>query len=57
MQHEIDYVSFQYEALQEELAIPESVDSKLGLVIASPTENSVLRAMRLNRQPAGKERP
>lgn len=41
IQHEIDYVSFQYETLEEELAIPEGVDSKLGLAIASPTESSV----------------
>lgn len=40
-EHEIEYVSFQYEGLEEELAIPENIRAKVGLAIISTTENAV----------------
>ena len=39
--HDIDYVTFQYENLKEELVIPDNIKSRLGLAITSDTDISV----------------
>ena len=39
--HHVDFVTFQYENLDEELVVPESINSQLGLAITSDTDIEV----------------
>lgn len=41
VEHNVDYVTFQYENLTEKLEIPNNISSKLGLAITSNTDISV----------------
>ncbi|MEJ2141322.1 MAG: CBS domain-containing protein [Gammaproteobacteria bacterium] len=44
VRHNVDYVTFQYENLQEQLAVPDSIKSQLGLAVTSDTDIEVFAA-------------